>query len=151
MAGATDGVWARVWSGRDVLTVRMFLARRGWVRLILLLGALFIGARLSIGVVGCYPHHRLDGLGSCLLPAVFQEDTEYAPGYSSQSFEKIRMGMSSGEVLTLLGPPLDRYLVAESREGWRWTRSPGDRSYRIRVVIFEGGRVTEIRHKFYVD
>jgi hypothetical protein len=99
----------------------------------------------------CYDLYVLDGLMSCVLPLLFREDTEYAPGYSPAGFRSLRPGMSQDDVFDVLGPPLEKYALEGGREGWRWSRSRGDRSYRVRVAIFETGEVSEIIHKFYLD
>src|SRR5262249_24865739 len=127
------------------------LARRHLLYLLVLIVGLAIGWRLVGGAVRCYPHYRLDGIASCLLAALFQEDTEYAAGYASGAFQRLRPGMMKDEVLAILGQPLHKYPVKGAREGWRWSRSPGDRSYRVRVVIFDDGKATEIIHRFYID
>lgn len=101
--------------------------------------------------IRCRDVYMLDGFSGCVLPLLFTEDTEYAPSYSHAAFLKLRKGMSYAEVATLLGPALEIYPVEGSREGWRWSRSHGDRSYRVRVAIFDEGRVSEIIHKFYLD
>jgi hypothetical protein len=106
---------------------------------------------VSDGLCRRDPHYRLDGTAGCWLPALVEEDTEYALGYSTAAFRRLRIGMSKDEVFALLGEPLDRYPVEGAREGWRWTRSPGDRSYRVRVALFTGGRVSEVLHEFYLD
>jgi hypothetical protein len=112
---------------------------------IVLLGVAHVRAR-------CDEVYALDGWAGCFLPALYtREDTEYAPGYSHAAFRKLRLGMSDSDVLALLGPPLERYPVKGLDEGWRWTRSPRDRSYRTRVVLFQNGTVSEIRHGFYLD
>jgi hypothetical protein len=59
--------------------------------------------------------------------------------------------MATREVLALLGPPLDRGASRGTAESWRWSRSPGSRSYRVRVVVFDAERVVEIHSEFYVD
>lgn len=59
--------------------------------------------------------------------------------------------MSGADVSALLGPPLEKYFVKGRQEGWRWSRSPGDKSYRFRAVLFENGRVSKIIHGFYLD
>lgn len=113
--------------------------------------ALLLGTGLVYQRVKCQQYFPLDGFTGCYLPLIFEEDTQYATGYSHVAFRKVQARMSTEQVLALLGSPLEKYEVEGAREGWRWTRSPGDRSYRVRVVIFEERRVAEIINYFYVD
>jgi hypothetical protein len=121
-------------------------------------------AVLAIGVIGLAilwgaadtacrrdPRYPLDGMDGCLMAPLFGEDTQYASGYSTEAFRKLRAGMSKDEVFALLGEPLGRYPVFDGREGWRWTRSPGDHGYRVRVTLFTGERISEIIHHYYLD
>jgi len=108
------------------------------------------GAVLFVGGI-CVHLYLLDGIDGWFFSSGFTEDTEYAPGYSDKAFRKLRIGMSTGDVVALLGPPLEKGQFTASKETWRWSRSPGDRSYRIRVVIVEADRVVQIRSSFYVD
>jgi|SRR6267142_1587536 len=100
-------------------------------------------------------YYLLDGLdgwfiSTVLSPAVPQ-DTEYAAGYSDRAFRRVRVGMAASEVLALLGPPLDKRPLEGGRETWRWSRSPGSKSYRVRVAVFEGDRVVKVLSSFYPD
>jgi hypothetical protein len=94
-----------------------------------------------------------DGWPGALEPLLIGDDTDFAPSYSAYGFWRIRQGMTSREVLDLVGEPLERHRTSgEVRtEGWRWTRSPHHSSYRIRAVVFKEGRVVEKESIFYVD
>ena len=100
-------------------------------------------------------NYMLDGLDGWFASTVLgfgkSEDTEYALGYSDQAFRRVRTGMTPREVIATLGPPLDKANLSGGRETWRWSRSRRDRSYRVRAMLFFDGKVTEIRHEFYVD
>jgi hypothetical protein len=122
-------------------------------KVILVPVVLAVGVWAGYPAVRCYQHdhYLIDGKASCVLPILFREDTEYAPGYSTGAFRSLRVGMTKDDALGLLRPPLSKYPVEGAEEGWRWTGSPGDRSHRVRVVIFTGGRVSKIDHEFYID
>jgi hypothetical protein len=104
---------------------------------------------VSLLVVKLVPLLLLDGaIGLPLAPFT---DTEYAPRYSHLRFMKLRIGMTRAEVIDLVGEPLSRDQNG-SLEFWRYSRSPGDTHYRVRVVLFDpAGRVFKIASEFYVD
>lgn len=110
---------------------------------------------LSLGLVfggGVFlNYYLLDGLTGLFFTGGFEEDTEYAPGYSDEGFLRVRRGMSEQEVLAILGSPLGTVDLAESRQSWVYSRSPGHKSYRVRCFVFEDRRVAEIIHEFYID
>lgn len=58
-------------------------------------------------------------------------------------FTKMTKGMSTKEVAKITGLPTE--------ESWSYSKSPGDNSYRVRVVIMEKSKVIETIHEFYVD
>jgi hypothetical protein len=122
-------------------------------RAALAIGTLALAVLWGVADVRCRrdPHYLLDGLEGCVLPLAVKEDTVYAPGYSTEAFRRVRTGMSKDEVFALLGEPLNRYAVDDGREGWRWTRSARDSSYRVRVALFTGERISEMIHYFYLD
>ncbi len=130
--------------------IKVMNTRRRFGGLPLVVGIAVAGMLLA-GTVRCYQFYLLDGFAGCLAPLFLTEDTEYAPGYSHAAFRKVRVGMSSGEVIALLGPPLETRQLDGSRETWRWSRSRADRSYRVRAVIFHNATIVEVRHQFYVD
>lgn len=80
------------------------------------------------------------------------EDTRYASGYSERAFRAVRSGMSPQEVVELLGEPIDRSRSVQSGlDVWRYSLSPSDTSYRIRVIQFRDGLVSGKVHELYVD
>ncbi len=97
----------------------------------------------------------LDGPQSLFVTLLLGEDTVYADGYSKRAFRRVSVGMTEAEVEEILGPPLGSWFAGESELGMertaRWTHSPGDTHYRIRVVIYRDGRVTEKVAEFYYD
>jgi len=51
--------------------------------------------------------------------------------------------MTQQRVLERVGEPLERYPIRDKPDitGWRWTRSPNDMDYRVRVILFRNGVV----------
>ena len=120
-----------------------------WSRRVLLAG-LAAAVFVTSGMLAI-DHYLLDGLDGWVFSGRFAEDTAYAAGYSDEAFRTVRLGMTTGDVLARLGPPLWSGLRDGARESWRWSQSPGDKSYRIRVVVFEANRVVAVYSEFYVD
>jgi hypothetical protein len=146
------GIAAAVWVGPFAVNlVAMRFVLRSTVNLTPR-HRMWAAALMAGGITLSLPFVMLDGWPWALMPLVWEDDTEFAPGYSAAGFWMVRAGMSPAEVVARVGPPLERYPIRESgEEGWRWTRSPHDSSYRERVVIFRGGRVSEKHSEFYVD
>lgn len=94
----------------------------------------------------------MDGLLGEIFLRVFGDDTEYAPGYSDDTFRAIKVGDTSDRVLLELGDPLatvnDR---AESSRVLFFTRSPQSTHYRLRAIRIDDGLVKEVIAKVYVD
>jgi hypothetical protein len=110
-----------------------------------------VATSLAVAAIVALPFGMLDGWPWALMPLVWEDDTEFAPGYSPVGFWLVRDGMSPADVVARVGAPLQRYPLREPGvEGWRWTRSPHDSSYRERVVVFRDGRVAEKHSEFYV-
>ncbi len=73
-------------------------------------------------------------------------DTQYASGFSEETFAKIKVGMTEAEVRQILGAPLE--IVGGSR--WFFTEDGkctwGDWAWLVRAVNFKEGRVDEMLH-----
>ena len=110
-----------------------------------------IAAAVALLCTAALPLVLFDGWPDPLAAIVFGDDTEFAPGYTTLGFLRIRQGMSSDEVVRCIGEPLRRYPDNAGGERWFWTRSPHDSSYRIRAVLFRDGRVVTRESEFYVD
>jgi hypothetical protein len=109
-------------------------------------------AVVAAGVTVALPFIMLDSWPWALMPLVWEDDTEFAPGYSALGFWLVRPGMSRAEVVAQIGAPLRRDPPREAgEEVWRWTRSPHDSSYRERIVVFRNGHVAEKHSEFWVD
>jgi hypothetical protein len=101
---------------------------------------------------------RLEGVGGTAAHVFFRGgDTRFASRFSDGSFLNVTPGMSTAQVLALLGEPLERYRpgagVHQSLwdEGMRWSRSADDSHYSVRAVTFLDGTVVERHSEFYVD
>jgi hypothetical protein len=115
-------------------------ARRRWIGAVA--GA---AALLGLAVV------PLDGWPWVLMPLLGGDDTEFASAYSPIGFWMIRRGMTPDEVVRWAGEPLEHHSTPSGGEDWRWSRSPHSSDYRLRVVVFSGGRVEEKYAEFYFD
>jgi inner membrane protein len=71
--------------------------------------------------------------------AHFQDDVVVAPSWAACEKIGVRPGVSRADAERLLGPerPLDVC--------WRYTRSPGHRPFRLRMVCFSGDRTGVVR------
>ncbi len=145
---------AIVWGG-PVVVFGLLVAGGLW----LVVPRWSVGSRLRAGAVAgviitaTLPWVLLDGWPGPLRALAFEEDTEYAPTYSSFGFWGIRPGMTADQVLASTGEPLERDEITDhpDEEEWRWTRSPGSHSYRVRTVRFRHGKVVGKYSAFYVD
>lgn len=116
------------------------------------LGCLLCAAALLVSLYLTYPLVVLDGIGGIIFPLISRTDTEYALGFSHRAFLKISPGMTPMEVEQQLGPPIKKYVVRKTGEtGWKYSQTPSDASYRIRIVFFRDGRVSERLSEFYSD
>jgi outer membrane protein assembly factor BamE (lipoprotein component of BamABCDE complex) len=85
-----------------------------------------------------------------LYPSI---DTRFAPGYSEGGFERVKVGMTKAEVLSLLGPPFDPGTVGQS--SWHYTQDGkcfwADWAWLDRTVVFRDERVVEKIARIYYD
>ena len=109
----------------------------GWV-----LGTLILAAVLYVTIGGESYFY--------LYPAI---DTRFAPGYSETAFEKVKVGMTKDEVLSLLGPPFDPGTVGQNR--WHYSQDGAcfwaDWAWLSRAVLFKDDRVVEKIARVYYD
>lgn len=80
------------------------------------------------------------------------EGTVWAPGFSEAAFSKLRLGMPSSEVTSLLGEPL-RKDCGEDECFWIYTwQDTQTADFDQRWVIFDlSDRVQEVRKSFFID
>lgn len=121
---------------------------------ILLLLLLLLSTSVLIFPFVRYGYGLDDGL-NCALTTGFHK-THFAAGYSDRTFSSIRPGMTTNEVLRILGEPLDRKTWSQWPEGyWNYSQaapsSPSDH-YHVRNVRFaQDGLVSEVYKGFYFD
>jgi hypothetical protein len=120
------------------------------VFLFLLLGFVFC----SINIIRnrSYYNSTRDIFSNVLF--LFEDYTEYAPGYSEAEFKKISKGMSKVEVIKHLGEPLSKeiYKTGIYQEYWRFTKGPPDSNYWFRVITFDqNGIVQNVEREYFVD
>ena len=107
----------------------------------------------AVLLTAALPVVLLDGWPASLWSLSVEQDTEYARTYSAVGFWVLRPGMTQERVLALVGEPLERYAVPgqPEEEVWRWTRSPGGTSYRVRAIDFRSGKVIAKYAQFHFD
>ncbi len=109
------------------------------------------------------PRIRIDGFLAEPFDLLGLTDTHYAEGYTHRGFNRIDMGMTEREVISILGEPLYRWSPYGSLNvskrfpekahyiALTYSHSPSSTHYRLRQVIIDRGVVKEIRGYFYVD
>lgn len=89
-------------------------------------------------------------LSISLVYALFTLDTQYAAGYSEESFQQIELGDTREEVYERLGEPLRIYGLHD--EVLSYSRSPWGSNYHVREVVLDSdSRVTEVRAYIWWD
>ena len=91
----------------------------------------------------------LDGLDGFILSMLFEDSTQYAPGYTATAFRQIETGMREEQVYTLLGKPLDTH--SRDNTFYLWYSKPKKSHFRNRMVILRHGLVVDKNAEFYVD
>jgi hypothetical protein len=92
----------------------------------------------------------LFGSGLFLLFVVLN-DTVYSQGYRESAFKELRVGMTTEEVESRMGPPLAKY-PGSDLEVWHFSKSrSGDGTYYVRVVWFRKNRAVSIDMDFFYE
>ena len=124
---------------------------------------IIIGAILLFGILlinsPYWDRLRIEGFSGMFLNILFVSDTKYAEGYTDKRFNKINIGMSEKEVITILGEPILRwspYVNTIFKEkahfiGLEYSISPTDTHYHLRQIYLDNGKVAEIIGYFYLD
>ncbi len=110
------------------------------------------GMLITVAIFGCW-------FGTVRLWVRHNFATVYATGYDEGLFRRVKIGMTSKEVESILGCPI-RKESASNHYGWgdeKWIYSDppppgtiGDNYWR-RWVIFKGGKVAAIVDDYYED
>ena len=81
------------------------------------------------------------------------EGTIWAEGFSEGNFDKVKIGMTSDEVLKIVGKPLHDIDNCDEICIWGYTKQDaGTSDFDQRWVVFDSKlRVQEIRKTFYID
>lgn len=133
-------------------------------RYVLLIGVPILALMAGIGYHGSlitrdmrYSRVPLDEV----IPAIFMDTTKWAPGYTDAKFSSIQPGMTTNQVVQILGPPLVMRGNDFPNQYWHYTSghdggaggmSECDGSTHGRIVIFtESMMVTNAAAFFYVD
>ena len=79
------------------------------------------------------------------------EDTVWQTGFSESQFSKLYIGMDEQEVYSLLGNPLRKTCDNTNCEWiYTWQRTSNSSFDRREVIFNIEGRVTKIRHEFFI-
>jgi len=118
-------------------------------------------AFVAMGLLGlhCY---MLDGLTGWFFSLDVPNNTVYASAYTDAAFRKIKVGMTTNEVQTILGTPLCVYgekdptgkpwkYYEQIGELWQYSKAIEDLSFHVRNIVFKNGKVHEIVCEYYVD
>lgn len=81
------------------------------------------------------------------------EETIWAENFSEESFEKVKLGMTSDEVLSVMGKPLNDIEKCEGGCFWTYTgHARGNADFDQRWIVFDANnKVSEIRKSFFID
>ena len=100
--------------------------------------------------------YRMNPIAAALIPLV--DGTDWAPNYSFWKFRQIDIGMTTNDVLSILGPciAITQY---EDQTQWHYTRgkdggvmSESSFSTHFRIISFgPDGRTTSKTYDFYFD
>jgi hypothetical protein len=109
-------------------------------------------ARRMMVAIACF------GLGLALVRTAnqFISNTAYSERYNENRFNSIQPGMTSAEVLTVIGPPLFKTTYADlpggdpDREDWGYSEQfDATRNYWRRQVVFKGGKVWYVVNEYW--
>jgi outer membrane protein assembly factor BamE (lipoprotein component of BamABCDE complex) len=76
-------------------------------------------------------------IGRMACRGEIMDNTKYTPGYSHQSFQSIKIGMTKAQVQALLGPPFKTVTSQNfGWEGWHYSSS-GRFGWRQKIVWFD--------------
>ena len=116
---------------------------------ILLLIVLLLSASVLLFPFVRYGYGLDDGL-YCVFTTGFHT-THFAGGYNDRAFSKIRSGMTTNDVLRLLGEPLDRQTWSQWPEGeWDYSRPASSSGhFHVRAVRFAPNGLVSEAHKLF--
>jgi hypothetical protein len=83
----------------------------------------------------------------------FDSHTRYAAGYSERRFQQVRIGMTSTQVESMLGSPLNKVgWSSDGTQNWMFSSQVSPTSdYWRRWVFFKDGKVTQVINDYWWD
>ena len=110
---------------------------------------------LLLAALAAYEFLALDGIAGVVFPLMFPDSTVYSVRWNYWSYRLVRKGMSVADVTEMLGPPMQQWDTdvgnGEIETRFAYTISSSDSHFRIRQIVFRGGKVVAKIHKYYVD
>jgi hypothetical protein len=91
------------------------------------------------------------GIVLWLLRGLGPFGTIYSAVYSEVSFRRLRRGMTTRQVESMMGPPLAKVRWGDDTVNWIYSDGAGRVFYWRRWVIFEGDKVTVIVSDLFDD
>jgi hypothetical protein len=103
----------------------------------------FLSPFVLVGVLG----------GGLFVYIIASSDTVYSKGYSETSFKSLTVGMTTGEVEAVMGPPLSKEPWYEpDQETWSYSKQGGVNGiYYIRALYFKGGRLSQVQMELFYE
>lgn len=87
-----------------------------------------------------------------LAPHFFFPDTTiYSSDFVNKNFNKVKVGMSMGEVEKLLGTPFHKVDLSSGLKAWIYSKSSCDSHYYYRSIHFYNGVVLKKEAYYYID
>jgi hypothetical protein len=92
------------------------------------------------------------GIGLGCLHRMMFPPTVFAARYDEGKFQAIRPGLTSGQVISVLGPPLEKEPRPEGQEKWAYSKQYTYTSnYERRWIFFKDGLVQDVVSDYWVD
>ncbi len=105
-------------------------------------------ALIALGMPPCYLIYQV-------VRAMFFLSTVYSKEYSEERYFQIQEGTIAAEVMTLLGPPLDKYEYPGWGDGvvvWMYSEEgPWANNYKRRDVFMQHGKVESLVYGDWYD
>jgi SmpA / OmlA family len=124
------------------------------LKYIVTLLALFIGGLLAGTFNNMYKYGYGVNDAFWRIAWAIDEGTIWAPNFSEENFDKLKIGMTDKEVLLLMGKPLNALEeTCVNSCFWFYTKQDsGTSDFDQRWVVFNRDkRVSEIRKSFFID
>ena len=97
----------------------------------------------------------LIAVGLCFIRQMYFANTVYSVHYNERRFGRIRVGMTTAEVESLLGPPLRKvpqlYGVPEVTSWMYSDKRHGGGDYWMRNVYFQNNKIVNVAKMYWID